>query len=241
MTTEKIVPDAETDKQIIVARILRWRGYREESSKIHRMFDAIGFGDYVPDPEKSFTVDLSQLVASLPDRAEIKLQVVDGIADPYNVVALVRSQVDGLMSKYSRLIHNGEVAVEPLMVESRAVDVDAVLAEWGGNDTSFPKASTPELDTARHRLVRTVLRHGIDFDFCRELEAAISEIGLSEYLPPDTQEVTVDIPGLGPGTITAPLTRAGEIDRWEYRRAVKNHVIRELEERNLLEPPVIAA
>lgn len=241
MTTEKTVPTIETDKQIIVARTLRWQHYRSNESRVQQLFDAVGLRDYMPTRELPFTVDLSKLLERLPQQADIKLYALDGVPDRYEVGETVERQLNSAVAEYMRLVYGGDVVAEAVAVDSRAIDVDAVLAEWGGLDTPYPKAGSTEVDSARRELVRSILKEGVErLDYCRELEASIRAIGLSEYLPPETAEVTVDIPGWGPSTITAPLTRIGEFDEPSYRSAVLNFIASKLGEQDLLTPPKIA-
>ncbi|MEW1734475.1 hypothetical protein AB0346_00800 [Nocardia beijingensis] len=242
MTTEKTVPTIETDKQIIVARTLRWRQYRSNEDRVQQLFDAVGLRDYMPSRELPFTVDLSMLLDRLPQQAEIKLYARDGIPNRYDVGAAVERQLNSAVQDYVRLVYDGDIVAESVERESRAIDVDAVLAEWGGIDTPYPKAGSAEVDTARRELVRSILKVGVEqLGYCPELETSIRAIGLSEYLPPETAEVTVDIPGWGPSTITAPLTRIGEFDKSRYRDAVLDFIATKLGEQNLLTPPTTAA
>ncbi|MGW5219928.1 hypothetical protein ACWEQA_18850 [Nocardia sp. NPDC004085] len=242
MTTEKTVPTIETDKQIIVARTLRWRHYGSNKSRVQQLFDAVGLRDYMPSRELPFTVDLSRFLERLPQQAEIKLYAVDGIPNRYEVGETVEEQLNSAVREYMGLVYGGDIVAEAVEMKSRAIDVDAVLAEWGGIDTPYPKAASTEVDSSRRELVRSILKVGVEqLDYCRDLEASIRAIGLSEYLPPETAEVTVDIPGWGPSTITAPLTRIGEFDKSRYRDAVLDFIATKLGEQNLLTPPKTAA
>ena len=108
---------------------------------------------------------------------------------------------------------------EPIAVESRAVDADAVIRDWGSIRTPYPKAGTEEVEEFRRQLVIDVLKFGIERRLCSELEDAIDSIGLSAYRPARTKEVTVRVPGFGDVTTTVDLTRTGEVDQLVLKQA----------------------
>ncbi|MGY2116607.1 hypothetical protein ACW9HR_22105 [Nocardia gipuzkoensis] len=234
MTAEKTVPNIETDQQILVARLLSWHRYPEFAPQVRAVLASLELAHLIPNPDRPFTVDLSEYIADVSKQAEITLHAPSGTPDAYNVSDAIARLLQQRTATIIRAIREGKLVAEAVEVDSDAVDVDAVIAAWGGNDTPYPRAGSEEVEAYRRQLVTDTLHHGVQHEYCRVLESTLRHIGLSAYLPPETKELVVDIPGFGPITVTAHLDRVGRVDDYRFKRDIAQHIIAELEKRGAL-------
>ncbi|MEV0297078.1 hypothetical protein [Nocardia sp. NPDC050710] len=119
--------------------------------------------------------------------------------------------------------------------EAEGIDVDAVIAQWGGYGIDYPPAGSEEIEQFRRRLVTTALTlgeaHGVFMSSA--VEHALRTVGLSAYLPPTSKPVVVEL-GIDQLTIEARLTPSGEIDQAELTRAILGRLRADLENRSPL-------
>lgn len=239
MTTEKTVNDIETEKTIIVSRFLANAEALHLHGPTRRTLDAIGLGDYLPSVDKPFSVDLSQLVGNLPQKATIKaIPNGNGIPDRSELIRMVRLLVEEQTDKFVELFYKDEVSVEPIQAETKAVDPDAVNDEWGSYTSPYPKAGSDEVEQFRRELITAALEYGIANRLCEDLENSIRRVGLGEYLPPSKVELTYEIPGFDPITVTTNLTRSGKRDELELDGRLGDAIIEQLRNRGELTPVV---
>ncbi|MFE9328943.1 hypothetical protein ACIHDR_49460 [Nocardia sp. NPDC052278] len=231
MTVEKVVPDVETDKKIIVARVVSSREYPHWSEIIDQLLERAGLAGYAPSSRPPFTVDLAELTNNLPGKAEIRVYARSGTPDKYDVRDALEELLSPKVRAFLDRIIDNEVVAERVESNSSAIDVDAVVAEWGDSDDPLPEAGSDDIEAFRRELVATVLRYGEEQHLCDLLEKKIAVLGLRDYLPPSSKDVTLDIPGFGLATVDVSLTRAGAIRQSELRRAVADFIANSLAER----------
>ncbi|WP_331758282.1 hypothetical protein OG225_42555 (plasmid) [Nocardia sp. NBC_01377] len=227
------VADVETDQGILVARALNWGEYNELARSA---LTAAGLGDYLPAISRAFSVDLDKFHQALSTTIEIDIHTASTTPDLNAVARAVRNELSGTVEQFIGTIFDGEVTAEPVKQRSKAVDVRAIVTEWGNWTTPYPAAGSPEVETARRTTIRAILQHGYNNRYCPEMERALREIGLGGYLPPESKHITVPVPGYGHATGTVNLTRVGDIADGEINRLVTAHILAQLEEREELIP-----
>ena len=221
---QNVVPDTDTEEQILTARIIRWTDRNGYAQRAKNLLAAIGLGDRIPDSETRFTVDLSAYISSLPNKADLSLIATDGHPDDYDL----RHALDGILHDHHRDftdgVYTGAVVAQLAPREHDPVDVEAVIDAWGEYSQPYPQTGSDDIQARRQQLVDELLEHGEKLRFCDELERAIREIGLSEYLPPDEKEVTATgIPGFGNITVPVPLHR-GKFTQDDLQAAVRTFI-----------------
>ncbi|MFE9328358.1 hypothetical protein ACIHDR_46800 [Nocardia sp. NPDC052278] len=238
MTDTKIVLDVETDQEIMVARILKSRTYSRYKSYADDIFTLAGLSDLVPNPKALYSVDLTDLTASLPERAEIRADALGSSEEPdlYEIGQGIERLAIEQVFKFIASVRDRTVASTRVEEQSKAVDVDALIAEWGDSRSPLPKAGSEEVEKFRRDLVSTILQYGQDRRLCSEVEDSISALGLGDYMPPATKEITVPVPGFDEVTVAVDLTRAGKVTDERLRAAVADHIVSELAKRGDLVP-----
>ncbi|MCC3317956.1 MULTISPECIES: hypothetical protein [Nocardia] len=210
-TNRETVADLHDEISILVARVYAWAEANDEWGEAEDALRALGLESYWPRAPRSYTVDLSELRAAIPDTAEI---VLDDEFSAWTVGSEVNGVVAPVTNSFLDKIRDGFINPEAVEAHSDRVDVPAVFARWGDLNTAYPTAGRAEVEDYRRRTMKTVLRYGESRDLCRKLERCIRAIGLGDYLPPDEATAVVDIPrSLTQVEFRMSLNRAGEISR----------------------------
>lgn len=223
------VNDIDTDNAILVARLLRHServGYGEYAREA---LDHVGLAALIPRESKTFSVDLSDFLAALPRTATIEvLTGSNGEPDVYRAGTQVRNLVETHLDTAVTAIRLGTTSLSLIPDNSRAIDRDAVIEQWGDYHTPYPSAGTTEVDRHRRQLIDTLRTYGAEQRWCEELEHTIERIGLGGYI---TEPLTIDLTELGALTVRLAVRRDGSRNDNELSEQITTALTAELHRR----------
>ncbi|MCC3317957.1 MULTISPECIES: hypothetical protein [Nocardia] len=235
-TTTPAVPDLDTEKQILVARIHKWAHRRGYEDRAEIVLNDIGLGSMLPGGPQPYTLDLSALRDAIP--TELDLQLRDHQRGPGSLAVRVESFISDQLTSFNNKLYRSELTAKEVAEQSASVDVTAVLDEWGATTSPYPPAGTEEIEQFRHRTIKAVLKVGNDRGYCGVLEDAIQEIGLMDYLPAREKDMDIEIPAdLGRISVTLELDRLGQMTRSEFIRTVALEISNRIADKADLLPP----
>ncbi|WP_109523345.1 hypothetical protein [Nocardia aurea] len=221
------VDDVTTDKHILVARIAGWTEHNGYRDRAETFLAATGLAGLMPSARRPFTVTLDELATHFTEPASIFIYTRTTTPDRYDVAEATRNYIDTHVSRFLTTIENGTLTAQPTD-HGQTVDIEAVTTTWGKYDTRYPEAGSPEVSAFRHSIIRTFIEHAISAGHCKEVESTLRRIGLGAYLPPETKQITVTVPGFGTITETIQLTRTGDVTPELLRDTVSRHIAAKL-------------
>lgn len=213
--TTLTVNDEETDKRLMVARIIRSTALSgDHTRKADATFVALGLAQYSPRANSAYILDVSSLLEDIAAAARISLSGsdIDNNGLEYAAATALRTAIDTAKDTYCSRVEESEIVPQPAPVTVEPVNVAELLDTWGYSGT-FPPAGTDEVDKARFALIREAVEFGIQNNFCSELEDVVHAAGLGDYLPARRKTVTATIPRTDTEDGTATVAIDIECDR----------------------------
>lgn len=228
------VADAETARQVFVARALYWADRAGYSNDARSGLRKIGLGDYVGTRNEIYTIKLDRLLAQLGQALQLTIDRED---TPRQSSAL-ENRLYELGRDFRRSLTEDDYVKES--GSDKIVNVDEVTAAYGRVD-ALPPVSGDEPHAVWTELVAAVLRWADVQGLCSTVEDALRRMGFEAFIP--EREKVMDVTWRGitfPGVVVA-LKRDGTLDQDSLYRSIHMVLRNEYTEVTATEPPAPVA
>lgn len=233
--TLETVKDAETARQVFVARALYWSDRAGYGNDARSGLRKIGLGDYVASSHEVYTVKLDRFLETLGQT----LQVTVEQGDTPRQSGVLENRLYSVGQEFRRSLTEDDYVKES--GSDKIVNVDEVTAAYGRVD-ALPPVSGDEPHAVWTELVSAVLRWADDQGLCSTVEDALRRMGFEAFIPEREKVMDVTWRGITFPGVTVALKRDGTLDQDSLYRSIHMVLRNEYAEVTATEPtaPVVA-
>jgi hypothetical protein len=213
------VPDAETARQVFVARAL-YQGFNYGNEQyIRGALTDLGLDDYVTPAGNVYKINTTKLLEAIGDSITV---TINSGRTPERSDTTTNEVLNRVNVWRNAMTPDDYVKVEP---GDKVIDWEDLTRRFGGRGTLPPVANEEVTATWRDLVTRTLEWGDKNTRFgriCPELESTLTALGFRSFMPPTTVNVTVNFKGIEMQLNGVRCDRSGKPDAIAVRDAYVN-------------------